>query len=76
MGTRKILYTEIYNLVLLLKYSKVLPEILKVLSFNSKQMAEMGKPDVSVHCPKMKQNEVWDIMGKYIYIQFKWIVRV
>lgn len=69
MGTRKI-YTEIYNLVLLLEYSKILPETLKVLSFNSKQMAEMEKPDVSVHCPKMKQNELWEIMGKYIYIKF------
>ena len=43
-------------------------------------MAEKGKPYVSVHCPKMKQNEIWDIMGKkkniYIYIKFKWIVRV
>lgn len=64
MGTRKILYTEISNFVLLLKYSKVLPETLKVLSFNSKQMTEMGKPDVSVHSLKMKQNEVWEIVGK------------
>lgn len=66
MGTRKILYTEISNFVLLLKYSKVLPETLKVLSFNSKQMTEMGKPDVSVHSLKMKQNEVWEIVGKKI----------
>ena len=65
LGTRKILYTEISNLHLL-KYSKVLLETLKVLSFNSKQMTEMGKPDVSVHSLKMKQNEVWEIVGKKI----------
>ena len=38
-------------------------------------MAEMGKPDVSVHSLKMQQAEVWEMLGKnrvlYVLSGFK-----
>ena len=63
---RKNLRIEFHNLKLFLKSSNIpLPATLKTLRFNSKQLADMGKPDIFIHFPKLQHTEIWEILGTY-----------